>query len=116
MILDTALIDRNIDKIGKKSRQITPRCWHAAVIVAGFEEEHTVQFSDSNMTKFVSTMESIPAVCRVAKARTIPPNGGAPVVVQTEEKGTYMVETTPTKNDGIRLSVAKGIMLETLPH
>lgn len=67
------------------------------------------------MKRFTGPIESIPAVCRVAKARTIPPNSEEPVIVQTDEAGKFIVEALSAATDENRLSTAKGIV-ETLPN
>lgn len=47
--------------------------------------------------------------------RRIPSKSKAPVLVQTKEAGTYMVEATPMENNRNRLNVAKEVV-ETLLH
>lgn len=110
-----AFINRNIDKIERKSRQFIPRNVRAVTIVANFEDEDASQFSNGITARPVRRMKSNPVRSRTAKARTVPSSSAALVLVRTKEAGTYMVKATPTENDGNLLSITKKIV-ETLPQ
>lgn len=68
-ILGTSFIDREIDRIETKCRQIIPRSVYTVAIVATFEDKDAVQFSNSIRARLVRTWKPGPAVCRAAKSR-----------------------------------------------
>lgn len=109
-IFGTAFTDKDIHRIETKSRQNIPKKGHAVARVASFDNGDAVRLADGNTTGPVCITNVDTAVCRVAKARTVPPFSAAPVLVLMEETGKYMVEARAMENDGNRLSIAKEIV------
>lgn len=67
MILDTAFIVKEIDRIETKSRQIVPNSEHVVAIVAPFEDENAVELVNGVTAGPAGTVRSCSADCRVAK-------------------------------------------------
>lgn len=103
MFFATAFTNREIDGAETKCRQIIPKSGRTVAVVSSFEDQDAVQFTAIIATKPVGMRMSNPAVCRVAKARTVLQSSKAPVLVQTGETESYNIEATSMRSDEKRL-------------